>query len=64
MMNDFIEKELLNYLLIKYPISEDKETNSTLSKIVVPVKTKSNSNDLIFKSDIRFSYSKSGKYNA
>ena len=54
-LNKFLEKELLPYLLLKYPLSEEKETSRGFAGKIVEVDNKlSNENDLIFRSKVKF----------
>ena len=50
-INSYLKKELLPYFLLKYPLSEEKNTSLGFADKVIEVDNKyNNENDLIFKS--------------
>ena len=56
-LNKFLEKELLPYILLKYPLSEEKEKSQGFADKIVEVDNKySNENDLVFKSQVKFAW--------
>ena len=64
-INEFIKSEVLNYVILKYPKSEDKEINQNFSRVVKQVDNlASNENDLVSRSGVNFQYASDGKYNS
>lgn len=58
-----MEKELLAYSKIRYPLSEDSEANLTFAnKITETDNMKSVNNDLIYRSGVKFEYKTSEDY--
>ena len=64
-INKFFEGDVLNYIILKYPKSEDKEVNQTFKNKVVEVNNLShNSNDLVHRSGVKFQFREDGNYNS
>ena len=64
-INEFIKNEVLNYVILKYPKSEDKEINQNFSRMVKQVDNlASNENDLVSRSGVNFQYASEGNYNS
>ena len=64
-VNSFFEGEALNYIILKYPKSEDKEVNQTFKNIVSEViNLDDNDNDLVFRSGVKFHFREDGNYNS
>ena len=64
-INKFIAKDVLNFVILKYPKSEDKEVNQTFKNKVREVHNLSdNTNDLVYRSGIKFEYEQDGDYNS
>ena len=56
-INKFLENDVLNFVILKYPKSEDKEVNQTFKSKVKEVSNLSdNTNDLVYRSTIKFEY--------
>ena len=56
---------MLNYVILKYPKSEDKEVNQTFKNEVREVNNLSdNNNDLVYRSGIKFEYREDQNYNS
>ena len=54
----------MSYFLLKYPQSESSEINQKLNKIISHTNTlKSNENNLLIKSQVKFQYRQGGNYN-
>ena len=65
MINEFLKGEVLDYLILKYPKSEEKEINQNFKKVLKPVDNlSSNENDLVFRSGVSFRFSQDANYNS
>ena len=54
-INGFFEKDVLNYIILRYPKSEDKEVNQTFKNMISEVHNLTdNNNDLVFRSGVKF----------
>ena len=63
-INKFLEKEVLSYIILKFPKSEDKEVNQTFKKIVIEENNLAdNKNDLVYRSKVKFEYKEDENYN-
>ena len=57
-------EEQMGYLLLKYPQSEEAEASMSLAGVITELDNfNNNDNDLIWRSGIKFKYSKEGNYN-
>ena len=64
-INGFFEKDVLNYIILRYPKSEDKEVNQTFKNLISEVHNLAdNSNDLVFRSGVKFHFRDDGNYNS
>lgn len=65
MINEFVKEEVLEYLILKYPKSEEKEVNQNFKRVLKPVDNlSSNENDLVFRSGVGFKHSPDANYNS
>ena len=63
LINNCLKKEIMPYLLTKYPKSEDSEKNLRLASLIRSFdNVDCPENDLITKSGIKFEYSESEEY--
>ena len=63
-INSHIEVNVVPYLKRKYPMTESSDVNKSLDESVKAVdKTDALENDLLFKSNVIFTYSEKGNYN-
>ena len=64
-MSEFMDDEVINYLIEKYPKSEEKEYNLTFAnKIKLVENLENNENDLVFRSKVEFEFNERGNYNS
>ena len=62
-MNECLQKDIMPYLIYKYPKSESSEINLKFANLIRNVDTyDDNENDFIFMSGVHFQYSESGHY--
>ena len=65
LLNNFIKHQILDYAILKFPKSEDKEINQSFKKAIREVDSLSNNNnDLVFRSGVKFTYHEDGNYNS
>ena len=63
-MSEFMRDELINYLIEKYPKSEEKEFNIAFANKIKPVENlENNENDLVYRSRVVFDFQRNGNYN-
>ena len=63
-MNEFMRDELINYLIEKYPKSEEKEFNIAFANRIKPIENlENNENDLVYRSKVVFDFHRDGNYN-
>ena len=54
----------MNFVILKYPKSEDKEVNQTFkNKVREIINLSDNNNDLVYRSGVKFEFSEDGNYN-
>ena len=62
-MNECLQKDIMPYLIYKYPKSENTEINLKFANLIRKVDTyDDNENDFIYMSGVNFQYSESGYY--
>ena len=64
-INAFFQKDVLDYIILKYPKSEDKEVNQAFKNLVSEViNLTDNANDLVHRSGVKFRFREDGNYNS
>ena len=64
-INNFLGGDVLNFVILKYPKSEDKEVNQTFqNKVREIINLSDNSNDLVYRSGVKFEFRQDANYNS
>ena len=65
LIDDFVKDVLLDYEILKYPKSEEKEVNLAFKEVVEEVdNVNTNDNDLVLRSGVKFYFSETENYNS